>query len=753
MPPVPPDSSDPAGARGRERPSLLITALLAIVLGAGALYASSALIVRHRILNPSTYSSALADSDASRRLYTEVIPDPELGDLVHRQLGNLGVGPTLAPQVTALATNVLRFALPPDRVDAALDTVVTRVVGYLRGDLDELSVKIDLEDLTTHLDDATVVLGRSLLASALERSSDSLASYTPAVQRFVDELAAGRIPDEVPVLGGAEFDPTEVTELILDATGAGDDPELREQVTASVLVHDERNALITAATEALAARGDAAAAQLRSDEADAVVDLVAQIADRAGVSVANVASSLHSVRQLARWAGPVPIVISAALAVLAAVGIVMLHSRRWRIASAWIAGTLGVTTVAFLVVWKVVGGLLDTPLERMTGTGPGTWDLPAGTRGVLADVAGLIGDEVAGSVRLVTAVLGALAFAVAAAAVVTRWRPRVPAVRGLAAAGAATVIVALPVAGIMAEPSLGDRACNGAVELCDRAYDDVAYAATHNAMSSPGVVQVWPEHDSHLRTQLDAGVRALLIDTKYWTPVDGAAELLDSIDASELPLPQSVAEAVLRLAGDAARGRPGTFLCHNSCIFGGQPLVDGLDEVREFLEDNPDEVVTLVIQDGISVADTETAFEEAGLMEYLYQHEDEEWPTLGEMIDRGERLVVFAEDAGPPPAWYANAFEAMQETPFLVLERDRFTCDRGRGPDDAPLFQLNHWVQRVAPDPADAAVVNAYDFLLARARQCQEERGLLPNFVAVNFYSIGDLFAVVDTLNGLDAGR
>ena len=69
------------------------------------------------------------------------------------------------------------------------------------------------------------------------------------------------------------------------------------------------------------------------------------------------------------------------------------------------------------------------------------------------------------------------------------------------------------------------------------------------------------------------------------------------------------------------------------------------------------------------------------------------------------------------------------------------------------LFLLNHWVQRGAPDPSGAAVVSAYDFLLARARQCEAEHGLLPNFIAVNFYSIGDVIDVVATSNGLDAGR
>jgi hypothetical protein len=49
----------------------------------------------------------------------------------------------------------------------------------------------------------------------------------------------------------------------------------------------------------------------------------------------------------------------------------------------------------------------------------------------------------------------------------------------------------------------------------------------------------------------------------------------------------------------------------------------------------------------------------------------------------------------------------------------------------------------------DAAVLNDYDFLLDRALKCAEERGQIPNFVGVNFYLNGDLFDVVDELNGV----
>jgi hypothetical protein len=66
------------------------------------------------------------------------------------------------------------------------------------------------------------------------------------------------------------------------------------------------------------------------------------------------------------------------------------------------------------------------------------------------------------------------------------------------------------------------------------------------------------------------------------------------------------------------------------------------------------------------------------------------------------------------------------------------------------MFLVNHWVTTdPLPLPSNAAKVNAYGPLLARLQDCQRIRKHLPNLVAVNFYRRGDLFKVVDKLNGV----
>jgi hypothetical protein len=63
---------------------------------------------------------------------------------------------------------------------------------------------------------------------------------------------------------------------------------------------------------------------------------------------------------------------------------------------------------------------------------------------------------------------------------------------------------------------------------------------------------------------------------------------------------------------------------------------------------------------------------------------------------------------------------------------------------------MNNWITTdPLPRPSNATKVNAYTSLLARAQECRRIRGHLPTLLAVDFYRRGDLFGVVDALNGV----
>jgi hypothetical protein len=123
------------------------------------------------------------------------------------------------------------------------------------------------------------------------------------------------------------------------------------------------------------------------------------------------------------------------------------------------------------------------------------------------------------------------------------------------------------------------------------------------------------------------------------------------------------------------------------------------------------------------------------------------------MIDSGRRLLVMAENGGEPGTWYQNGFTLVQETPYDIKTvadfKSEASCGPNRGGTAGSLFLLNNFAANYPPKPSESRTFNAYDFLLARARRCQEIRGLLPNLVAVDFYDRGDVVRVVDELNGV----
>jgi hypothetical protein len=143
--------------------------------------------------------------------------------------------------------------------------------------------------------------------------------------------------------------------------------------------------------------------------------------------------------------------------------------------------------------------------------------------------------------------------------------------------------------------------------------------------------------------------------------------------------------------------------------------------------------------------------ERSGLAEYVYRGPDEPpWPTLREMIDSGQRLLLVVEHrTAGAPRWYRPAYRhVFQETPFDFKTPAQMGCALGRGRPSNSLFLINHWISTdPTPRPSNAAKVNSYDFLLDRARRCQRERGRFPNVLNVDFFGEGDPGGVAAQLN------
>jgi hypothetical protein len=341
--------------------------------------------------------------------------------------------------------------------------------------------------------------------------------------------------------------------------------------------------------------------------------------------------------------------------------------------------------------------------------------------------------------------------------------------------GAVVVVAAVLIAGALGtflaaggadEPAVaasGD--CNGAAVLCHRALPEVVLPGTHNSMSAPLPGWFSSQQDASIGPQLADGVRGLLIDTHYADRLaNGRLRTVIASDAAQRqdgvsPEAVAAAERLRERAGYRGQGVRGMYLCHTFCELGATPLSDGLRDIHDFLVTHPGEVVVVINQDYVTPTDFVQALGSAGLAAYAFTPPaGDDWPTLGEMIERDQRLVVLAENHAGAAPWYQLVYDRLtKETPFSFRSAAQLTaadlapsCRENRGPERAPLFLVNHWVTTdPLPRPSNAAAVNAYEPLLRRARACQRERGQEPNLLAVDFYRRGDLFRVVRTLNGL----
>jgi hypothetical protein len=322
-----------------------------------------------------------------------------------------------------------------------------------------------------------------------------------------------------------------------------------------------------------------------------------------------------------------------------------------------------------------------------------------------------------------------------------------------------------------------------------RRYDEKTWLMAHNAHTALEYNVIYAQQSGSLTSQLEDGVHALMIDVHDWGGVNdrdlylchGSEPSLCTIpflNPNTLPVGSAAAAIATILAQVAACGLTGGATCASAAATlasyvgvdsaARMKLSDGLDEVKDFLDDNPDAIVTLIIEDvEASSEEINNRFEDAGLANYMYDPGVDApngttgcWPSLDWMMANNKRLVVFMQDAGADlEGRVLGQFAYTVENTFDIgvgeSNYDPTCTNRGSSAalDDRSrkLFVMNHFASITLPteftpfsdfdSPLDgidfdgSGSPNDYDRLLDRVDgECFAASQRYPNFLAVDFY-------------------
>jgi hypothetical protein len=262
--------------------------------------------------------------------------------------------------------------------------------------------------------------------------------------------------------------------------------------------------------------------------------------------------------------------------------------------------------------------------------------------------------------------------------------------------------------------------CNGHAELCGKKYDELTYVMTHNSHAHLPVFSPLNANQGQTVTQqLQDGVRALNFKTYY--------------------------------TADAACGAQDVYVYHGFSQLGCITFSSVLQEAKQFLVDNPHDILTIHIEGSASVAQMYAVFQSVGLTEYFHvQTLGQPWPTLQEMIASGKRLVVFTDrNNNDDVVGFHHSWSYMVDNDYDAQKLSDFNCDWYRGDPNGGLYLFNHFITRISPQPDSARVINAYDVLMGRINECHDFQGRYPTFLHLDFYEYGDALRVVDELNGV----
>jgi len=213
-------------------------------------------------------------------------------------------------------------------------------------------------------------------------------------------------------------------------------------------------------------------------------------------------------------------------------------------------------------------------------------------------------------------------------------------------------------------------------------------------------------------------------------------------------------------------------LCHTNCkILDAGLFIDALKTLMGWMQANPNEVITVIFENvgNFAPADLAAVFKQTGADALVYQKTPEApWPTVGDMIKSGKRLVLLSSPLSYDPSitWIMDEFKWGWENPYEYALPDNFSCsiDRPKKPLIVPpantVYMMNHFLgsyllgldNLLVPNATGTAIVNTLDSLQKHFDMCVTQQNRRPNYIALDFVDIGQGMQAVLAFNGKNIG-
>jgi hypothetical protein len=186
--------------------------------------------------------------------------------------------------------------------------------------------------------------------------------------------------------------------------------------------------------------------------------------------------------------------------------------------------------------------------------------------------------------------------------------------------------------------------CNGLETNCDLPINQVTWAMVHNAMSSNDDSFYVANNELSLEKALVDGYRGLMLDSCL---CDG-----DSIVDLGVDVIQDYVTGGDEEDTEGNKEEKYLGFCHGTCAAGVRKPETVLNNIRTFLETNPNEVLILEFEVGEGTLDLlHQAIDDSGLAKYILRDVENDgtvtnWPTFQQLISANRRLLVFAHNDG-----------------------------------------------------------------------------------------------------------